>query len=159
MTSLQRRRPSTLSVVISPPPPTPPPTTRSVVGGSGESADDAVQYGRPQVQVHTDTDTTTTLHFIWTKVGTCGPPQCNAVVCGTLCHSTWIIVLAGSCMMQRHFLLLLPALRRGTLSDVAIRPPVCPSVCLPHVHRSRRCILGLWLLQNTNRKPHAGSRT
>ena len=155
MTSLQRRRPSTLSVVISPPPPTPPPTTRSVVGGSGESADDAVQYGRPQVQVHT----TPTPHYI--SFG-----RRSALVATTVqrCRlrdsvSTWIVVLAGSCMMQRHFLLLLPALRWGTLSDVAIRPPVCPSVCLLHVHRSRRCILGLWLLQNTNRKPHAGSRT
>ena len=36
---------------------------------------------------------------------------------------------------------------------------VCPSVCLSHIPSSKWCIVGLWLLQNTNRKPRAVSRT
>ena len=35
---------------------------------------------------------------------------------------------------------------------------VCLSVCLSHAPiSSKRCILRLWLLNNTNRKPHGGS--
>jgi len=33
------------------------------------------------------------------------------------------------------------------------------SDCPSHARRSTKMHLGLWLLQNTNRKPHAGSRT
>jgi len=51
------------------------------------------------------------------------------------------------------------------LSNAAIRPsvrPIRPFICLSHHPTAlgqERCILGLWLLQNTNRKPHAGIRT
>ena len=38
-------------------------------------------------------------------------------------------------------------------------PFICLSVCLSHAHRSTTVHLGLWFLQNTNRKRCAGSRT
>jgi len=42
----------------------------------------------------------------------------------------------------------------GALSNVqSIHPSVCPMILA-----QQQCILRLWLLENTNRKPHAGSK-
>ena len=41
---------------------------------------------------------------------------------------------------------------------LSLCPSVRPFVC-PMAVTQKRCILGLWLLQNTNRKRHAGSQT
>jgi len=51
-----------------------------------------------------------------------------------------------------------PPLYRWTLCSAAIRPSVCLSVC-PIPVALKRCISGLWLLIDTNRKRHSGRPT
>jgi len=53
----------------------------------------------------------------------------------------------GQCWPQRE--------RCLGLSSAAIRPFICLSVCPMPITAGQRCILGLWLLFITNRKPHA----
>ena len=41
------------------------------------------------------------------------------------------------------------------LSSAAVHP----SICLSHAHSPKTVLLGLWILWNTNRKPHADQRS
>ena len=52
-----------------------------------------------------------------------------------------------------------PVVRPGALCSAAINLSVCPFISLSHTLSSKWCILCLLLLQNTNRKPYAGTWT
>jgi len=71
-------------------------------------------------------------------------------------------VLALLVEQQFLYLIMLPACHqrcRGHLAMLqSVHLSVCPSVN-PMYLWQKQCILGVRLLKNTNRKPHAGSRT